>query len=111
MSDGDEVWEVTLIAQGYASIPAQITEKSWFIEIALTGRTIYGQTIFSSLLFTKSEEAVLFKLSMKGKQWSELKSLTEKVNIALEMKVLGKVEAQYYLSNKATLIKKELERL
>ncbi len=48
---------------------------------------------------------------MKGKQGSELKSLTEKVNIALKMKVLGKVEAQYYLSNKATLIKKELERL
>lgn len=100
LSDGDEVWEVALDSQGYASIPAQITEKPCFMEIAVTGRTTTGQTISSSLLFYQIGRGGSVQTFYEG---SELKSLTEKVNIALEMKVLGEVEAQYYLSNKATI--------
>lgn len=96
LSDGQELWEVALDEHGCADIPPKITEKPCFMKIGVSAKNKTGQTISTSLLTYQIGKGSAIK-SFYGD--AAFKSLNEKIDLIMEMRSLGAVESEYYLSD------------
>lgn len=96
LSDGSQLYQIALDSHGCADIPPKISEKPCFMKIGVTGINSSGQTVASSLLTYQIGKGSSIK-SFYGD--SAFKSLNEKIDLIMEMRSLGGVESEYYLSD------------
>ena len=101
LSDGTSLWQVALDAHGCADIPPKISEKPCFMKIGVTGINSSGKTVSSSLLTYQIGKGSSIK-SFYGD--AAFKSLNEKIDLIMEMRSLGGVESEYYLSDNAAAV-------
>lgn len=101
LSDGLQLWEVPLDEHGCADIPPKISEKPCFMKIGVSGKNDKGQTISSSLLTYQIGRGSAIK-SFYGD--AAFKSLNEKIDLIMEMRSLGGVESEYYLSDSSSSV-------
>lgn len=101
LSDGQQLWEVPLDVHGCADIPPKISEKPCFMKIGVSGKNEQGQTISSSILIYQIGKGSAVKTFYGD---AAFKSLNEKIDLIMEMRSLGAVESEYYLSDNPTTV-------
>lgn len=105
LSDGkDQLYEVALNENNIADIPPKISEKPCFMKIGVSGTSPEGQVITSSLLTYQIGKGSSVQAFYGD---TAFKSLTEKIEQALQMRSLGSVVSEYYLSDSAAVTDEE----